>query len=48
MGSREFGFELYWRRARRQKRRLLYEVKALMGAGCGDDVLGRLGRRESR
>jgi hypothetical protein len=42
-GSREFGFELCWRRARREKRRLLFEVEALLDADCGDDVLGCLG-----
>lgn len=42
MGSREFGFELCWRRARRQKRRLLFEVEALLDADGGVDVLGCL------
>lgn len=44
MGSHEFGFELHWRRARRQKQRLLCEAAALLDAGFGDDVVGCLGR----
>lgn len=42
-GSREFGFELCWRRARREKRRLLFEVEGLLDDGCWEDALGRLG-----
>ncbi len=43
MGSREFGFEFYWRRERQHKRRLLGEVEALPDAGCGAELLRRLG-----
>jgi hypothetical protein len=43
VGPGGFGFELCWRRARREKRRLLIEVEALLDGGCGEDVLGCLG-----
>jgi hypothetical protein len=43
MEPREVGFELYWRRARRTKRRLLCEVDVLLGGRCGDEALGCLG-----
>ena len=43
MGPREFGFELCWRRARREKLRLLCEVEALLGGDQPDEVRGCLG-----
>lgn len=50
MESRGFGLELYWLCARRQKRRLLYELEGLLDAGPSDDLLKCLGelRREWR